>query len=150
MSGLICPVSTRTMDKNAARMGATLTALLLVGYGLTGMWPVLLLVVADYLIRCLTPWRSPIGWLASRTAAAFRLPSRPMNEGPKIFAWRLGMLMAVAALMLMPVSPTASVAVSLALAALNAFDGLGNLCLGCVIYTYVVLPFFSRPRARSI
>jgi hypothetical protein len=146
---LICPISTKTINKSASRIGATLTALFLVLYAITGFWLILVLVVIDYAIRVLTPYQAPISILANWTTTLFRIEPQPMNEGPKLFAWRLGFAMAVVALVLLPFSPLASVIVALILAGLNILDGVGNLCVGCVIYTYLVLPYFGPKDSRA-
>jgi hypothetical protein len=67
MSKLICPVSAETIDKGASRVGAGLTATMLVVYAVTGWWPLLILVVADYVVRVGTSWRSPIAWAGRAT-----------------------------------------------------------------------------------
>jgi hypothetical protein len=145
MSNLVCPISPETIDKRASRVGAALTATLLVIYAVTGVWPVLVLVVADYVVRVLTPYRSPIARVGAATMKVAGASPKPMNKGPKIFAWRIGFLMAVVTLVLLPVSPTASAVVAAALAGFNVLDGVFNLCVGCVIYTYLVLPYFGPP-----
>lgn len=145
MSNLICPISPDAIDKRAARVGAALTATLLVAYAFTGVWPLLVLVVADYVVRVLTPYRSPIARAGGAVMKVVGLSPKRMNKGPKIFAWRLGFLMAAASLLLLPISPTASGVVAVVLAGFNVLDGVFNLCVGCVIYTYIVLPYFGRP-----
>lgn len=149
MNSLICPVSSDSIDKPASRLGATLTAILLATYALTGFWPLLVLIVADYAVRVLTPYKAPTARIAGRLARAANLTPAPMNVGPKIFAWRLGFIMAALALLLVPISLTASIIVAALLAALNALDGVGNLCLGCLIYTYIVLPYNNRTATES-
>ncbi len=145
MSNLICPISADSIDKRAARVGAALTATLLVAYAATGLWPILAFVVADYVVRVLTSYRSPIARVAAAGLAVAGVPPKRMNKGPKIFAWRLGFLMAVGSLVVLPLSPTASAVVAVVLAGFNVLDGVFNLCVGCVIYTYVVLPNFGPP-----
>src|SRR5262245_32676790 len=132
MPGLICPLSSQTIDKRAARVGATLTALLLATYALTGFWPILMAVVADYVLRVLTPYPPPVAALAGRLTKLARLAPKPMNKAPKIFAWRVGFILAVAAFLLLPLSPVASVIVAALLAGFNVLDGEFNLCVGCV------------------
>ncbi len=141
--GLICPISPESINKRASRIGAALTALLLLGYAFTGLWPLVAFVVLDYLVRVLTPYRSPVAVLATWITKLFGIQPKLMNKGPKIFAWRVGFAMAVIALALVPFSPPASVFVAIALAAFNILDGVFNLCVGCVIYTYVVLPLLG-------
>ena len=149
MGTLVCPISPETIDKRAARTGATLTALLLVAYAFTGVWPVIAFVAVDYVVRVLTPYRAPIAVVAGWVTKVARIAPAPMNKGPKIFAWRLGFLMAVASLALVPFSPTASIIVAIALAGFNVLDGVFNLCVGCTIYTYIVLPYFGPAEAKS-
>ena len=148
MHDLICPISSESLDKPSARVGATLTALLLVIYAATGAWPILVVVVLDYVIRVMTTRPAPISALARAITQAAMVPPKPMNKGPKIFAWRVGFVLAVASLALLAVSPTASVVVAVVLAGFNVLDGVFDLCVGCVVYTYLVLPRFGPPEAR--
>lgn len=143
MSNIVCPVSHQTIDKRAARVGAAATAAVLVAYALSGFWPLLVLVVADYVVRVGTSTPSPIAQLGRAAVRVAHVAPKPMNKGPKVFAWRLGFLMAVVSLACLAISPTASATVAVVLAAFNLLDGVGNLCVGCVIYTYLVLPRFG-------
>ena len=147
MKTLICPMSPETIDKRVSRCGALLSTALLIAYAVTGIWAILAVVMLDYVIRVLTPLPAPLS-LAGR--GIFRLiggEPKPMNKGPKIFAWRIGFLMSAVAVGLLFVNPMASVIVASVLAAFNFLDGAANFCLGCVIYTYVVLPFFGPTEA---
>jgi hypothetical protein len=148
-STLICPISNENIDKSAARIGAILTGLFLVAYAVTGAWQILLVVFADYVLRVLTPYQPPISLLARGIARTAGVAPRTMNKGPKIFAWRVGFLMAVAATAFLPVDPAASIVVAVALAGFNFLDGVGNLCVGCVIYTYVVLPWLGPGKVTA-
>jgi hypothetical protein len=148
MSNLICPISAESIDKRAARTGAVLTATVLVAFAITGAWPLIGFVVADYVVRLFTPYRSPLALAGRSVMKAARVAPKPMNKGPKIFAWRMGFMMAVASLVLFPFAPTASAITALGLAAFNVLDGVFNLCVGCVIYTYLVLPYFGPPETN--
>lgn len=57
--------------------------------------------------------------------------------------------MAVAAVVLIPISLPAARAVATGLAAFNILDGVFNLCGGCVFYTYLVLPYLGPVEARA-
>jgi hypothetical protein len=120
-----------------------LTAALLATYALTGIWWVMAVVGADYVIRVFTPFRSPLAHVACGVLGVIGVTPTPMNKGPKVFAWRVGFLMAAASLALVMFSPQASIIVTVALAGFNVLDGGLNYCVGCVIYTYVVLPAFG-------
>ena len=149
MNNLICPVSQEKIDKRAARTGATLTAMVLTVYVFTGLWPLLALVVTDYVVRVLTSYPSPIALLGRSIVWTVRLSPKPMDKAPKVFAWRLGFLMALAALVVLPFSAEAAIVLAAGLAALNYLDGVGNLCVGCVIYQYIVLPYLGPFRSRA-
>ena len=120
-----------------------LTALLLISYGLFRFWPIMVFVLIDYTVRVATNRVAPTAWSAKLIASALRVQPQRANKGPKIFAWRLGFLMALLAVVLVPISTGASVVVAFALAALSLIDGVLNFCVGCYLYTYVVLPHFG-------
>ena len=151
MSSLICPVSPDKIDKNAGRIGAVLTAGLLGAYAYTGMLAFLVLVVIDYVLRVFVgKARPPIAYVARVVAKGLGLGKKPMNKGPKVFAWRVGFLFALAAFLLAFLSPYASVVVAIALLGFNLLDGVLNFCLGCVVYTYVILPLMNaQPQTRD-
>ena len=137
---IVCPVSVETLNKRACRVGATLTAVLLVLFFLTRWWPVLAFIVLDYVVRVFTSRTAPIAFMANGLLRALRISAVPMNKAPKVFAWRVGFLMAVASAAMLPFSLAASGYIALALAAFNVLDGVCNFCVGCIIYTYFVLP----------
>lgn len=71
------------IDKRASRVGATLTALLLIAGVAIGSWPILVAIAADYSIRVLTPYRAPIAVFARSRVSAARIAPKPMNKGPR-------------------------------------------------------------------
>lgn len=142
-----CPVSFDTIDARVARLGATATAVLLVVYVATGAWPVLALVVADYVARVSPRHRAPLGLAAAAVLRRLHVEPRPMDRAPKVFAWQVGFGMAILALVLAPVAATASVVVAAVLAGFSALDGLGNVCVGCLMHRHVVLPLRRRRSA---
>jgi hypothetical protein len=137
---LVCPVSVERLNKRACRVGAILTAALLVLFFMTSWWPVIAFVVLDYVIRVFTKQTAHVALLANGIVRALRISPVPMDKAPKVFAWRVGFLMAVATVAVLPFSVTASRYVALALAAFNILDGVCNVCVGCIIYTYFILP----------
>ncbi|HET8773328.1 MAG TPA: DUF4395 family protein [Thermoanaerobaculia bacterium] len=146
---IVCPVSTERLNKQACRVGATLTAALLVLFFLTHWWPVLAFVVLDYVFRVFTRRTAPVGVLANGIVRVLGIAPVSMDKAPKVFAWRVGFMMAAASAALLPYSVTASASVALALAAFNILDGVCNFCVGCVIYTYFVLPRVRPATTRA-
>lgn len=137
---IVCPVSVERLNKRACRVGATLNAAVLVLFFVTHWWPVIALVVLDYVVRVFTRQTAPIALLANGIVRVLRIPPVPMDKAPKVFAWRVGFLMAAVAGAAAPFSMTVSGYVALALAAFNVLDGICNFCVGCIIYTYFILP----------
>lgn len=137
---IVCPVSSERLNKRACRVGATLTAAMLALFFVTHWWPVLAFVVLDYVVRVFTSRPAPIAMLANGILRALRVSAVPMDKAPKIFAWRVGFLLAVAAASALPFSMAVSAALALTLAAFNVLDGICNVCVGCIIYTYFILP----------
>ncbi len=140
---IVCPVSFEKVDERASRVGAGLMAALTLSYALTGFWPLLAFVVVDFGLRVFTNCCSPVARFGRWTVARWGGEARLANKGPKMFAWRVGLLMSVLALALLPVAPTASAVVAGVLGVFTLLDGLLGFCVGCVLYTYVVAPRFD-------
>lgn len=140
LKDIVCPVSAERLNKRACRVGAILSAALLVLFFMTSWWPVIAFVVLDYVVRVFTNKTAPIALLANGIARALRVAPVSMDKAPKVFAWRVGFLLAVATAAVLPFSVTASRSLAITLAAFNILDGLCNFCVGCIIYTYFILP----------
>lgn len=139
---IVCPVSAERLNKRVCRVGATLTAALLILFYATRWWPVLAFIVLDYVIRVFTNRTAAIAWISNGILRVLHVSAVPMDKAPKVFLWRVGFLMAVAAAATLPFNAAASAYITLALAAFNVLDGVCNFCVGCIIYTYLVLPRF--------
>lgn len=139
-----CPVSFETIDKPTARLGAIATAVLLAAYVATGAWPILAVVVADYVVRVLTRRRAPLSIVAAAVGRRLGVAPQPMDRAPKAFAWSVGFGLAVVSLALAPFAPAASLVVAGLLAGFSTLDGLGNVCVGCLLHQYVVVPRTRR------
>jgi len=137
---IVCPVSAERLNKRACRVAAVINAALLTLFFLTHWWPVIAFVVLDYVVRVFTNRTAPIAWISNGLLNILRISPVPMDKAPKVFAWRVGFLMAVAAAAAFPFSATVSASIALTLAVFNVLDGACNFCVGCIIYTYLVLP----------
>jgi len=149
LKDIVCPVSAERLNKRACRVGATLTATLLIVFFLTRWWPVMAFIVLDYVVRVFTSRTAPIALLAAGILRVLRISPVPMDKAPKVFAWRVGFLMAAAAAVALPFSLSASAYIAVALAAFNILDGVCNFCVGCIIYTYLILPR-ARPAIAEL
>lgn len=146
MNRLICPVSTEQIDHAAVRTTAFLMAMTMVAYIVTGYVALVALAAADFTLRAFfPPGYSPVSRLSLRIATRAGTAGRLIDRAPKVFAARLGFLLAVASLLLYFVSPAASLIVAAILSAFALLESLGDVCVGCLIYAHLVYPAFGDP-----
>jgi hypothetical protein len=144
LSQVVCPISNVKMDENVGRVNSFLVSLLILLFVATySPWPLVLLAV-DFAIRgCSNPGYSPLRWLAVKLATLMRLPVKRVDAAPKLFSVRLGLLCTgLALLFLAAQQPALSVGMAVILVAFTLLDSLANLCVGCILYHYVVFPFY--------
>ena len=145
MRTLICPLSSMRIDRNVIRLTGLMMAMLIALYVATDNIWFIGLIVVDYFIRAFTAAEfSPFSWLSLRLARLLRLSYDPIDKAPKIFAARVGFLFAVVTLLLFFVNPMASLAVGLCLMGFALLESVLDICVGCLVYTYVVLPLFGN------
>jgi len=102
-------------------------------------------IVVDYLIRAFTTLKfSPFSWLAYQITRLVKLQEKQIDKAPKIFAARVGFLFALATVVLFYIHPTSSVIIGSLLMGFALLESVFNFCVGCVVYTYIVLPVFAK------
>ena len=142
---LLCPISPLRVGEATARLTGLLAAALIGVYALTGAGAIMLALAIDYGMRAGTRWRhSPLSWLAARLVRVLRLPGRPIDQAPKLFAARVGMLFALASGILTLLHPPSGLVVALALMGFALLESVLNICVGCLVYSYVMLPMFTK------
>lgn len=145
LQNVICPVSNVKIDSYTSRTTVFLNVILLALYVFTGSPLFILIVALDYGIRAAwKPAYSPLGWVAKRLVRAVGLPQKLVDQAPKLFASRVGFLFAGVSALLLPVSAPASIVVATVLLVFALLDSVFDFCVGCITYTYLVLPFFQR------
>lgn len=141
MNSLICPISTEKVNKSVVRLTAFFIATAVALYVITGSLYFMLAIAIDFTIRAFTSAKfSPLSYLAFKTSQLLKLKPQLIGKAPKLFASRVGFIFAVTAIALFPVSPVASVIVSLILMSFALLEALFDFCMGCVVYTYIILP----------
>jgi len=142
---VVCPVSPLRINSNVARVTGFLIAVMIGLYALTGNVALLFAIALDYFIRAATPAQySPFSGLAAILVDKFKLGDHPIDKAPKIFAARVGFLFALTAAVLFWFNPTASLIVAFSLMAFALLESVFDLCVGCIVYTYLVLPIFRN------
>jgi hypothetical protein len=142
---LLCPISPLRVGESTARLTGLLVAGLIMLYVLTGAGVIMLVLAIDYGVRASTRWpSSPLGWLAARLVRAFHLPNRAIDKAPKLFAARVGLLFALASGILALAHQPGGLIVAVALLGFALLESLLNICVGCLVYTYVMFPLFTH------
>ncbi|MGC9354013.1 MAG: DUF4395 domain-containing protein [Mariniphaga sp.] len=145
MKQLICPVSNEMVNERLTRLNAFFTILLVTaGFVFnSAIFPLFLL--ADFFIRAFTSAKiSPVSLLSSGLVRLLNLSKKPIDKAPKIFAARLGFIMTlvIATLFLLQLY-SASMVVAGILVFFATLEFAFGICVGCIIYTYFVLPLYN-------
>ncbi len=145
MKTLICPISAQRISRHVVRLTGLMMASMIALYLLTGNIAFIVVIVIDYFIRAFTnlPY-SPFSWVAMQIARGFDWAPKQIDKAPKIFAARVGWLFAVATAVLYFIYPPASLIVGATLMIFALLESVLDFCVGCVVYTYIVLPFMGK------
>jgi hypothetical protein len=142
---LVCPVSEEKIDERVTRLNALLVILIVIaGFLFNSMiFPVLL--TADFFIRGFTRLRfSPLSYLSNKMTNVLQLDKKITDKAPKIFAARIGFVfsLSISVLLLLNFS-TAALITGGVLVFFASLEMALAICMGCIMYTYLVLPFYK-------
>lgn len=146
MNSIICPISSERIDSNVSRLTVFLNVVMMMLFVVTSQ-PVFAFIAAfDYFVRAALDMKySPFRRLSLAIINGLHLEKKPIGLAQKIFASRLGFLCAFAAAILALTGyTTASIYVAVFLMILSILDAVFNFCVGCLIYNYVVYPFYKN------
>jgi len=146
MKAVICPISIEKTDSNISRLTALLNVIFLVVFITTSNPIFIVFVFVDFFIRAtLNNKYSPVRFAAAGIVRAINLKKKPINLAQKVFASRLGFVCALSSLMLYLLDyNTASIVVAALLMILSFMDAVFKFCVGCLIYNYLVYPFYKN------
>jgi len=146
MNSIICPISPEKIDSNTSRLTIFLNVVLMVLFLIT-LNPFFILIVSlDYFIRAALDVKySPLRLIAYGMVNTLSLKKKPINLAQKIFASRLGFLCAItSAILILLGYNTSSMIVVGILLSLSIMDSVFNFCVGCLIYNYLVFPYYKN------
>jgi len=145
MKNLVCPISTETIDSNVSRLTVFFNVILMAIFLVTLNPAFIIVVTLDYFIRAAIHVKySPIRLIALWGIGLLRLKKKPIGLAQKVFASRLGFLVALTStVLILSGYPFASMAMAGLLMALSIMDSVFNFCVGCRIYSYVVIPYYK-------
>ena len=146
LDNVVCPISVEKIDSNVSRLTIFFNVILM-GLYIYTLLPVFILIVAiDYLIRATSDVKySPVRFIALNIVKGLKLQKKPINLAQKVFASRLGTICAItASILFFTGNYTGSIIVTSILLVLSTLDSVFNFCVGCLIYNYIVYPFYKE------
>ena len=147
MNALICPISSEKINKSVVRTTGFLVASTVVLYAVTGSVLFMFILLADFTIRGFTTLKiSPYAWTAKKISQSLKLKPEFIDKAPKLFASRVGFIFALSAVVIYFANPTVSLVIALTLMSFALLESVFDFCVGCVVYTYIILPINNRKR----
>lgn len=142
---LVCPISEERVNERVTRINALFGILLIIAGFFTDSVLFFAFLTADFYTRAFSNAQySPISYLSHRMANALNLNKREIDKAPKVFAARIGFLMSLIITLLMLFQyNTAAYLVSGILVFFATLEFALAICMGCLIYTYLILPFYK-------
>ncbi len=142
---LVCPISEERVNEQVTRLNALFCVLFVVSGFVLHSVLFFVFLLADFYIRAFTKAKfSPISYVSYRMASALKLSKKSIDKAPKIFAARLGFVMTftIIVLTLLHLDTTALVIAGI-LAFFATLEFALAVCMGCIMYTYLILPFYK-------
>lgn len=145
MKHIVCPVSNEKINEHITRLNALFGVIILLNAFLFNSVFFLIFLAADFYIRAFTNLKfSPISYASHWLTNTLNLKNKSIAKAPKIFAARLGffMMLVITSLFLLGLSQTALVVAGI-LVFFASLEFALTICVGCIIYTYLILPFYK-------
>ena len=146
MKNIVCPISDQRVNEQVTRFNAMFAIGFVVLAFVLNSVVLFVFLMADFFIRAFTEMKfSPISFVSYSLSNALSFPVKMIDKAPKIFAARLGFLMMVVITGFFVFGlKTASIAAASMLIFFASLEFLLAICVGCMIYTYLILPFYKK------
>lgn len=134
-----CPLIFRQVDATVSRINTLFVVLGVMGFLLSGAWPILAVLIADFSLRLYGGKRfSPLQNVSLLLQERFDLPSRMEDAGAKRLAAFFGIGFMIAILALYGIGWTHAVYIVASIyLACAALDLIFDICLACRLYHLV-------------
>ncbi|MBW8324653.1 MAG: DUF4395 domain-containing protein [Prolixibacteraceae bacterium] len=146
MKNLVCPISDQRVNEQVTRLNAMFTIGLIVLAFVLNSAILFIFLMADFFIRAFTEVKfSPLNYASHYLSHALNLPVKLIDKAPKVFAARLGFLMIalISGLFFLNLK-IASIVIAGMLIFFASLEFLFAICIGCMIYTFMILPFYKK------
>jgi len=146
MNNLICPISKDKVNKSVVRTTGFLVATTVAFYAMSGNVLFMLVLFIDFIIRGFTTLQiSPYAFVSKKIVKALKFKPTFIDKAPKLFAARVGFVFSITSIFLYYISPTSSLIVAFILMFFALLEAVFDFCVGCIVYTYIVLPLNKTP-----
>ena len=146
MKNLVCPISDQRVNEQVTRLNAMFTVgLIILAFALNSI-VLFVFLMADFFIRGFTDIKfSPVSFISHSLSDSLSLRVKLIDKAPKVFAARLGFLMTsiIGGLFILGLKAYAIFVASILVFFAN-LEFFFALCIGCTIYTYLILPFYKK------
>jgi hypothetical protein len=146
MKQLICPISNEYINERVTRINALLGILLLVTGLVFNAVIFIAILTADFYTRAFSNAKySPLSYLSHKMSNALNLNKKEIDKAPKVFAARIGFLLSltITVFMLLQFNNAAFIVGGILIFFASLEFALA-ICMGCILYTYLVLPFYKH------
>lgn len=146
MKNITCPISAEKVQAHIPRIVASLISISLLGFIITGQYAFVIIAFIDFLARSIKKDKySLFIKLAKLISNSFQLKSYNIDKAPKIFASRLGLVFTSLIILLNVIGYMQfSFYISGILVLFASLECILNLCVGCYLYSWFLLPFYKN------
>jgi hypothetical protein len=146
MSDLTCPISDERVDENTTRLVAGITIVITLPALYFIAYPVFVLLGLDFAIRAFTKGDySLFRNIGKVLSGQLKLPKKPIDAAPKKFAAGVGLAFSLAIAIAQFTGFIKTAWLIGAVLLICAFlESVFAYCVGCVVYTYLVLPLLRK------
>jgi hypothetical protein len=150
LANLVCPVSFERGREDVVRLTALFVAALTIAYLLTRVVWIPVFLLLDFLARGSgrRAW-SVLAHVARWLVARSRRPPVMIDLAPKQFAARVGAVFTLGIVAAHWGAPRVALALAVVLSAFALLEGAGNVCVGCLVYTHVMMPLVRHRRPTA-
>jgi hypothetical protein len=146
MNNILCPVSTEKIDKKTVRSIALLTFLVTLSVVIKPNYIAVAFLGFDFYSRSFGLQKmSLLFYSGSKITGIMPFKSEIIDKAQKIFAARVGFLFSALAFTFLMINMILAAQITMGILLLCTFlEWAKDLCIGCYVYTYFVLPFFKE------
>jgi len=136
---LDCPVDFVSINENKVRFVALFVLTLSVFYLTLGFWPIFAFLSLDFFLRSFNLGKYSILGISSEfILKVARINPKPIDQAPKRFAARIGLLFSLAILIVHLLGfETVAFALGLILTVFSFLESFLGFCAGCLVYTFL-------------